>query len=369
VTVPLYNLTDSWNNGATVFTAIQMNVTNTASAAGSKLIDLQIGGVSTFNVRSDAITTIGVGNTPLDTQNPLQINTSVDGGGIVLASFNTAGPNPTIKLLYSHTSTFGGQGALVSGDFIGDFVWTGSDGTAFHTGARFLVTADANWSLGSCPTLFSFQTTQSGASSATEAMRIDSNQVLTIGNHAAFNTTDFLQINASLNGGGYFHAAFNTSGSNPAITFLYSRTNSVGGQGALNSGDFLAEIVMRGSDGAAFRSGARIRATADGAWSSGSAPTLLTFQTTPSGGTGTVEAWRIDNAANLIAGTGAIATNATNGFTYIATCAGTPTGTPTTYTGRVPMVYDTTNHQFWFFDGGGWKQPKTPAAAAIVTWQ
>jgi len=50
VTVPLYNLTDTWTSGATVYTAIQMNVTNTGSAAGSKLLDLQIGGNSYFNI-------------------------------------------------------------------------------------------------------------------------------------------------------------------------------------------------------------------------------------------------------------------------------------------------------------------------------
>jgi hypothetical protein len=45
----LNNLTDTWNNGATVFTALKYNVTNTASAAGSKLFDFQIGGNTVFN--------------------------------------------------------------------------------------------------------------------------------------------------------------------------------------------------------------------------------------------------------------------------------------------------------------------------------
>jgi hypothetical protein len=71
----------------------------------------------------------------------------------------------------------------------------------------------------------------------------------------------------------------------------------------------------------------------------------------------------------LNGGQAAIATNATDGFTYIATCAGTPTGVPTAVTGAVPMVFDTTNSQFWFYTGGAWKQPKTPAGAALVTWQ
>lgn len=74
------------------------------------------------------------------------------------------------------------------------------------------------------------------------------------------------------------------------------------------------------------------------------------------------------NNTNIILGTAAIATNATDGFLYIPTCAGTPTGVPTTNTGRVALVYDTTNFQFWIYDGA-WKQPKTPAGAATVTWQ
>lgn len=71
---------------------------------------------------------------------------------------------------------------------------------------------------------------------------------------------------------------------------------------------------------------------------------------------------------SVVIGAAAISTSATDGFLYIPTCVGAPTGTPTTQTGRIPMVYDTTNHQFWFYDSG-WKQPKTPAGAAVVTWQ
>jgi len=48
-----YNLTDTWNDGTTVFDAIKINVADTASAAGSKLLDLQIGGTSKFKVDKD----------------------------------------------------------------------------------------------------------------------------------------------------------------------------------------------------------------------------------------------------------------------------------------------------------------------------
>ena len=53
----LYDLTDTWNAGGTTFNAIKMNVTDTASAAGSLLMDLQVGGVSQFSVTKDGALT------------------------------------------------------------------------------------------------------------------------------------------------------------------------------------------------------------------------------------------------------------------------------------------------------------------------
>ena len=55
----IYDLTDTWNAAGTVFTSIKMNVTDSASATGSKLIDLQIGGVSLFNVDKNGGVGIG----------------------------------------------------------------------------------------------------------------------------------------------------------------------------------------------------------------------------------------------------------------------------------------------------------------------
>jgi len=46
----IYDMVDVWNASGTTFTAIKMNVTDTASAAGSLLMDLQVGGVSQFSV-------------------------------------------------------------------------------------------------------------------------------------------------------------------------------------------------------------------------------------------------------------------------------------------------------------------------------
>lgn len=60
-TKPLSDLTATWNAAGTTFTAIKMNVTDTASAAGSALMDLQVGGVSQFKVsKAGAVTAVGV---------------------------------------------------------------------------------------------------------------------------------------------------------------------------------------------------------------------------------------------------------------------------------------------------------------------
>jgi hypothetical protein len=80
------------------------------------------------------------------------------------------------------------------------------------------------------------------------------------------------------------------------------------------------------------------------------------------------ESGRMESTGSWLSGIASLSTSATDGFLYIPTTTNTPSGVPTAKTGRIPMIYDTTNHQFWFYDGG-WKQPKTPAGAALVTWQ
>jgi hypothetical protein len=47
----IYDMSDTWNDSGTTFTAIKMNVTDTASTSTSALMDLQIGGLSKFRVR------------------------------------------------------------------------------------------------------------------------------------------------------------------------------------------------------------------------------------------------------------------------------------------------------------------------------
>jgi hypothetical protein len=64
---------------------------------------------------------------------------------------------------------------------------------------------------------------------------------------------------------------------------------------------------------------------------------------------------RIPAAGGLVIGTAALALGATDGFLYLPSCAGTPTGTPTAQTGTVPCVVDTSGSKLWCYLGGAWK--------------
>lgn len=61
-----------------------------------------------------------------------------------------------------------------------------------------------------------------------------------------------------------------------------------------------------------------------------------------------------DHLGNVVIASAALATNATNGFLYITTSAGTPSGTPTSYTGRSPIHFDSTNNKLYVNKAGSW---------------
>lgn len=85
------------------------------------------------------------------------------------------------------------------------------------------------------------------------------------------------------------------------------------------------------------------------------------IQTAPAGATGTsvnavatgltVTAPVINMQPSVVVGNQALATTATDGFLYIPGGAGTPAGTPTAFTGRYPLYWDTTNKKLYIFDG------------------
>lgn len=61
---PCLSITGTWNASGVTHDGIKLNITNTASAAGSKLLDLQIGGASRFKVDKDGVVQISNATAP-----------------------------------------------------------------------------------------------------------------------------------------------------------------------------------------------------------------------------------------------------------------------------------------------------------------
>jgi len=79
----LFDATQTWNSAGVTFTAIKTNITDTASAAASLLMDLQVGGVSKFKVDKAGALTVtscaGCGTSPPFTDTVSLVEGSTDG--------------------------------------------------------------------------------------------------------------------------------------------------------------------------------------------------------------------------------------------------------------------------------------------------
>jgi hypothetical protein len=62
----------------------------------------------------------------------------------------------------------------------------------------------------------------------------------------------------------------------------------------------------------------------------------------------------VDSNRNVVPHSGALATNAADGYVYVTSFPGTPTGGTTSYTGRCQIGVDSTNNLFYFKNGGTW---------------
>ena len=89
-----YDLTDAWNALATIFTAIKMDVTDTQSNTASKLIDLQVSSNTKFNVgkRGSMYANVALASAESDSgfQLDLNWNTTANTTGIFVNLIDTA---------------------------------------------------------------------------------------------------------------------------------------------------------------------------------------------------------------------------------------------------------------------------------------
>jgi hypothetical protein len=201
---------------------------------------------------------------------------------------------------------------------------------------------------------------QVGNNGATEGGRFFTGGQLGLGTNATISATGgvpkFMSVGLVPFCGFYFGAD-----ANPVIfSFCKSRNASIGAHTVLNNADTIADVRFEGSDGTNFIRAAAIRILVDGTPGTNDMPASMLLMTTPDGSATPVERLRCDPAGNVSIGTAAVGTTATDGFLYVPTCAGTPTGVPTAKTGRAALVYDSTNNLLYVNDGGGWVAANSP---------
>lgn len=118
----IYNLTDTWDAGATTFAGIKMAVTNTASGASSKLLDLTVSGATTGSFSVDksgngafsGLLTVGAG-----TVTTPSLSTTADSNtGLYFPSADTLAfvTNGDFRLRVDSTGNINvGSGAVLAG--------------------------------------------------------------------------------------------------------------------------------------------------------------------------------------------------------------------------------------------------------------
>ena len=286
------------------------------------------------------------------------------------------------------------QVAVQAADNLFSILFAGSDGTSFVDGAniRARVATDATVATGSVPTDLQFRNLELGGTGFVNQFQVSARGGVelphsiaaeaTVTGSITGNTLDVtavssgtLAVGQRVFGAGIdlntFITAFGT-GSGGTGTYTISNAGSVGSttiyavMGGANTLRFndstlnatptqpIGVIEWYSADGTT-PPGPGVKAYIAAQVLDGQPDAALIFGTaSDASGTQAVERMRIDNDGNVRVGTAALSTTATDGFLYIPTCAGTPTGTPTAITGLAPMVIDSTNNKLYIYSGGSW---------------
>lgn len=356
-------LTTVWNNGATTFTALKMDVTDTASQAASKLLDLLIGGVSKASISKLGVMTLAgalaaasgafAGNVDVASNSAaLRLGASQDvsllrDAANILAQRNGVNAQ-TLRIYKSYTDPSNHE-----------FLTIGVSGSDYQIGATGVGTGLARdlrisvWTFASNGKLL-VQTDNTYDFGAPGANRV---RDFYLGRH--------LTMGGTLTGPSSGNFAINSVTSGTSV-------NINGGAEFYNAG---GSFQMVFNNAAVFRIGTdtgifRDQAGTFGFRANTQAHTLRTYRTYTDGSNNAYvyTGWSSTTAViatvgngtgargNLAFGTAALATTATAGYLMMPSAAGVSTGVPADIpTGQAPFVYDSTNNKIGVYSAGAWR--------------
>jgi hypothetical protein len=147
------------------------------------------------------------------------------------------------------------------------------------------------------------------ATGGSEAFRVDSSRRLLVGTASArdnyFNTSGLgglLQVEGANSQAQ--RVVSNTygiaSGAGPIVVLAKHRSNSIGGNTVVQSGDYCGELSFQGSDGTEFVELANIAGVVDGTPGANDMPGRLVFSTTADGASSPTERMRISNNGTVL---------------------------------------------------------------------
>lgn len=198
-TMPVYNMTDLWNSGGTTYDAIKMNVTDSASAAASRLMTLQVGSTDKSYITKAglgyfagglllaAASALVVGHTANlaiggNSNSAAVFGTTAATGGVSIGMFNaTAGTGPHLDFYRSKDASLATATVVASGDALAIVTAYGAQ----QTGTFSTQSPAAQWRMevdgtvtsgagGDMPGRHIWATTADGAGTLTDRIILDS---------------------------------------------------------------------------------------------------------------------------------------------------------------------------------------------------